>query len=371
MNKQTVIFQTIYCIGLLLMGGMILCAPFDCAADTPQQNIVEVNQTQTQEVTLADLRKKTEEFLKNSESIAVRIDEVLADLLTIPEHKRQYFFPYLHEETLMPHKIKSHPQIIVWKGKRPTVIAPQMQEFAEKYLDDLPAAFYYFMDPDMYAQPQPIENTINTDLLNTNMPQMKTKSVLEIANYAVRDIKESYILSDETQKNFYNPTTNEGEVNRFIQTLPSLIRFVDTYPDNDNIPMILRHLIGSDVSLAMAKPFELWVKNIRLTKADKDFETFIQKQGWKNADEFAEKGDKILRAARASRMTLVQAISYSHLRKLHPVEKNKPMTAEQLYWLMYEAHPGDALFLAKYTENMKKILDENNFVRIGLLVDID
>ncbi len=371
MNKQLFFSKKTISLGLFICGSIFSVIP-DCTyADTPQPIIAAEKEVAPQNISLSELRKKTEEFLKDSKKFAEQVDDVLASLLTIPENKRQYYFPYLHEETFIPHKIKSHPQIIVWKGKRPTIIAPQMQEFAKKYLDDLPAAFYYFLDPDMYEQPQALENTINSDLININMPQMKTKSVIEIADYAVRDLRKSYVLPDEIRKNFDKPTTNETEVKQFMTTLPQLISFVDSFPENEYIPMKLRHLIGVKIPEALAKPFEIWVRNIRQTKAGTDFETFIQKQGWKNGDEFAKTADKILRAARVSRMTLVQAISYSNLRAQNPIIEGQPLTDLQLFLLMYEVHPGDALFLAKDAASLRKLIKDNNFVRIGLSINID
>ena len=46
------------------------------------------------------------------------VDYMLDRLLAIPEEKRQYYFPMLHEYRILPHKISSHPQIIIWKGKK-------------------------------------------------------------------------------------------------------------------------------------------------------------------------------------------------------------------------------------------------------------
>ena len=66
----------------------------------------------------------------------------------MPFEKRVYIYPALFESHNMPKKIVTHPQILVWKGKKPTQIAPQMQEFAKQYLDTMPAKFYPLLDPD-------------------------------------------------------------------------------------------------------------------------------------------------------------------------------------------------------------------------------
>ena len=84
-------------------------------------------------------------------------DNLLKALLQIPFDKRVYIYPALFESNLMPKKIVTHPQIIIWKGKKPTRIAPQMQTFAKEYLDYMPAKFYPLLDPDVWPK-QPKEN---------------------------------------------------------------------------------------------------------------------------------------------------------------------------------------------------------------------
>ena len=75
-------------------------------------------------------------------------DNLLKALLNVPFEKRVYIYPALFESKNMPKKIVTHPQIIVWKGKKPTKIAPQMQEFAKEHLNYMPAKFYPLLDPD-------------------------------------------------------------------------------------------------------------------------------------------------------------------------------------------------------------------------------
>lgn len=75
-------------------------------------------------------------------------DALLQTLLKIPFEKRVYVYPALFESDVISKKITTHPQILMWKGKKPTKIAPQMQEFANKHLDYMPAKFYPLLDPD-------------------------------------------------------------------------------------------------------------------------------------------------------------------------------------------------------------------------------
>ncbi len=76
-------------------------------------------------------------------------DEMLEFLLQIPFEQRQYIFPMLSEKRTIPKKIKTHPDVLVWKGKRPTRIAKRFQNDPE-LLEFLPAQFYYFLAPEMW-----------------------------------------------------------------------------------------------------------------------------------------------------------------------------------------------------------------------------
>lgn len=75
-------------------------------------------------------------------------DDLLQALLKVPFEKRVYIYPALFESRNISKKIVTHPQIIIWKGKKPTRIAPQMQDFAKEHLDYMPAKFYPLLDPD-------------------------------------------------------------------------------------------------------------------------------------------------------------------------------------------------------------------------------
>ena len=79
-------------------------------------------------------------------------DSLLQSLLNVPFDKRVYVYPALFESHNIPKKIVTHPQILVWKGKKPTKIAPQLQEFAKEHLDYMPAMFYPLLDPDAWPK---------------------------------------------------------------------------------------------------------------------------------------------------------------------------------------------------------------------------
>ncbi|MBP5344069.1 MAG: hypothetical protein J6Y85_03245 [Alphaproteobacteria bacterium] len=104
-------------------------------------------------------------------------DRLLEQILKIPFEKRAYIYPALFEEETMPKKVLTHPQIAIWKGKKPTRIAPQMQEYASKHLDTMAAKFYPVLDPDGWGTPQKESvwkdlQQMTPGLWSNNLPQM-------------------------------------------------------------------------------------------------------------------------------------------------------------------------------------------------------
>lgn len=104
---------------------------------------------------------------KHRQELVQHQDEVLEFLLQIPFEQRQYIFPMLSERRTIPKKIKTHPDVLVWKGKRPTRIAKRFQNDPE-LLEFLPAQFYYFLAPEMWAEGEnkSLENNPNQLFLN-------------------------------------------------------------------------------------------------------------------------------------------------------------------------------------------------------------
>jgi len=96
-----------------------------------------------------DLQKKIYDY---KAGVAKLDDNLLAALLKIPFEKRVYVYPALFESDEVSRKITTHPQILPWKGKKPTKIAPRMQEFAKDHLDTMQAKFYPYLDPDNWPQ---------------------------------------------------------------------------------------------------------------------------------------------------------------------------------------------------------------------------
>lgn len=123
-------------------------------------------------VNSAEIFSETDKYRSK---LVARQDELLEFLLQIPFEQRQYIFPMLSAEQTMPKKIRTHPEVVVWKGKKPTRIAKRFENDTE-LINDLPEQFYYFLAPEVWpeAEDQYLENDPNKILQNMIFDQKKS-----------------------------------------------------------------------------------------------------------------------------------------------------------------------------------------------------
>ena len=105
-------------------------------------------------------------------------DELLELLLQIPFEQRQYVFPLLSASQSVPKKIKTHPDVLLWKGKKPTRIADRFKDDQE-LIEYLPEQFYYLLAPEMWPskEQENAEQNPNQILKNLLRNQSNTESV--------------------------------------------------------------------------------------------------------------------------------------------------------------------------------------------------
>ena len=137
--------------------------------------------------------------IKNEEKsnrLGDQIDLYLDYLLKIPFELRQYLFPGLFEVPNMPKKIRTHPEIAIWKGKMPTDIDPEKRELADKYMKDLNPTFYMFLAPKGIQEEKDMPNKVmETDLF----PGEGVKVIEKVEKYPT--VFEALKQSEELEKN--------------------------------------------------------------------------------------------------------------------------------------------------------------------------
>lgn len=137
-------------------------------------------------------------------------DELLEFLLQVPFEQRQYIFPMLSEKRSIPKKIKTHPDVLVWKGKKPTRIAKRFQNDPE-LLEFLPAQFYYFLAPEMWPDEnnKSLEGNPNQLFVNfmKNMPTQESNFAPDELIQLKNGLKLAYdSLSPKQKERLKNPS---------------------------------------------------------------------------------------------------------------------------------------------------------------------
>ena len=131
-------------------------------------------------------------------------DELLELLLQIPFEQRQYIFPLLSAKKSVPKKIKTHPEVLVWKGKRPTRIADIFKDDKE-LIEYLPEQFYYFLAPEMWAPEAQLSAEFNPNQILQNLMQT-SENELSIMPENLTNVYDGLnILQKEVQKENKQP----------------------------------------------------------------------------------------------------------------------------------------------------------------------
>ena len=288
------------------------------------------------------------------------VDYMLDRLLAIPEDKRQYYFPMLHEFRILPHKITSHPEIIIWKGKKPTVIAPKLAKFAEKYLDALPASMYPILDPEKwlsFREQKALYQSLLEDEPKAPNPDFKVKSLEEI-----------YHIPPKLPDSFTKTNLTEKDVQMTVQTLDDIPSFIDGA--EEKLGSRLRDYLGENLAYVMAWPFREWIKHVDDTGNGAKLDAFLKAKGWKNREQFIQTADRLLKGYRVSQMSLSEAIVISGFRKEYPIKENEKFIPIQMLTEFYHAKAADALFAGKYAAMLKKSFINRNLLRVGLPIEI-
>ncbi|MBR4926940.1 MAG: hypothetical protein IKY98_01295 [Alphaproteobacteria bacterium] len=311
--------------------------------------------TEEPDFSYESIRKLLEKMSQNK---GANDDVFLNMLLSVPFEKRQYVFPQLHENIGMPNKILTHPEISVWKGKVPTTIPANLKEFAKEHLAYLPTTYYILLDPDQW-QEIPTERTQTpTNDLNLKYPTLKmTPHIDEF--YAFPKVQDLYKLSPETAQNYTKTDLKPADIERLFNTKKALEDYLNQRKDKEDILDRLNALMryNNDVAEDLSYPYLSLVSRLKLILGEEQINRFFQSQGWKDAFEFAEKSDRVLKAYRVNFLKPNVAIQLSKIRaypKDAPI--NETMKNLQMYAKMHEAKPADVYLVEPYLNRLRQEL---------------
>lgn len=291
-------------------------------------------------------------------------DDLLKLLLAFPFEQRQYVFPAIFESNLVPQKIRTHPEIAIWKGKVPTDIAPEMKEFSEKYLADLNPRLYMFLAPKSLQIKQPdkaLTGSIEWQAMRRKMRPMPTPKG-EIFN-GYKNIQSFMTLSPELQKNYKATTLTIADITQVKKGFQTISDFLNEQPNSEkfNRSLSLLRTFATDPDEEQINPFQSQVQRIRMMGRGPELDQYFQKAGFQNADIFAQKADKMAKAYRAYHLDIPTALLYH---KVRGADKSTLDDAERIIYVqsrMHEASPGDVYFVQSHLSDIYQIFQKAGY----------
>ena len=291
-------------------------------------------------------------------------DDTLHMLLTLPFEQRQYVFPAIFESNLIPQKIRTHPEIAIWKGKMPTDIAPEMQDFAQKYLADLNPRLYMFLAPKSLPFQQPdsaLNGNINWQSMLRKMKPLPTPNTDDSKGYS--RLQSLLSLSPEYQKNYKKSTLSTSDIQQTEIGFQKIADFLKAQPDKDKFDRSLSLLrtFATDPDEDKINPFQSQIARIRMMGRGTELDTFFQETDFKNADVFAQKADTILKAYRAYHLDIPTALLYHKIRGANKLSLNDTERIIYVQSHMHKATPGDVYFIQSHLSDIKQMFQKAGY----------
>ena len=354
MKHTFVVLTAVFC-GLL--------TSFQVKAETPTEQIVSY-QTQPAAFSYESIK----EILNNLSAQKSQSDDVLLNvLLAVPVEKRQYVYPALHENKGMPKKILSHPQIAPFKGTKPTELPLYLQEYAKEYLAYLPSAYYIYLDPDLWQEIQN-EQVPESDLAFSKTTQIMKTTSHKGELFTFPSVKSLYQLSIQTQQNYKKTDLTQQDISRLLGTMSALEDYVQSQEDPRKFKLSLIRIMmrNNQINSDLSYPFASLINRLKMVKSEQEIETLFKQQGWDNANEFAHKADRILKAYRVNHLDVAQAIQLNKIRG-YPASAPTTEVLENLrtYAKMHEATPGDVYFVEPYLQDIREKLKPDFILMLG------
>lgn len=332
-------------------------------AETPTNQTISY---QAQPVTFS--YDSIKEILNNLSAQKQQSDDVLLNvLLAVPVEKRQYVYPALHENKGMPKKILSHPQIAPFKGTKPTELPLYLQEYAKEYLAYLPSAYYIYLDPDLWQEVQ------NEQVSESEVALAKTAQIMKTTShkgefFTFPSVKSLYHLSPQTQQNYKKTDLKSQDISRLLGTMTALEEYFQNQenPRKFKLSLIRIMMRNNQLNGDLSYPFASLINRLKMVKSDQEIETLFKQQGWENANEFAHKSDRILKAYRVHHLNISQAIQLNKVRG-YPASAPTTEVLENLrtYAKMHEASPGDVYFVEPYLQDIRQKLKPDFILMLG------
>lgn len=301
-------------------------------------------------------------------------DDIYRLILTLPKYAYQYIGPFIHEMPYVSERILNIPGIKETKGKFPTRIAPQMQEYVKKYGKYMSTHLYIYLMPEAWAFPEREKSnfkgynkiiTIDKDgkaegLFDVNNRSLLTKhKILDPSKYRTGEaLEKKFRPQTPVDKVTKTSPLTEGDVEAALASFKNIEQAFGTNRF-DEFHTALRDMSLSDNNLMgeMLNPMQVLVDKINRLPEKEKFAKVVSKNGF-TPETWGITVDKIIKARRVANMSPAVALNLATWRKLKKPPKSFDMLTprdRQISWDSIQ------LFLGMYSSTRENLLAVKNY----------
>lgn len=294
-------------------------------------------------------------------------EDLLEQMLALPEEKRQYHYPALHISPFISKKVRTHPQIARYKGQVPQNIPSALKSWAQKYLKDLSPNFYPLLDPSLWQLSQESSRDNTKVTFSTHLQHDPTVPFKKITDY--------YKLPPDLEKNYNQTILSSSD----IQGLAPVIQGLYALYNSEQSPLLLKirltmlTYLQKQNDVLKTDPFKTRFSQLAQLGYATQLEKIAQAAGFKTAAEFAEKADLILKAWRLNHMSLSMALYLKkHGDTIHEYTDSSSIAKNVTnYIALHEASPGDAKAVKPELNTIYKVFHSPAFEALDLHIPLD
>lgn len=347
-----------------LLGGLLAV---EAAAVIPSDIKVIESQKVSADAVMGLLQKA--EDPRYSEEVLVQI------LLSFPFEYRQYVIPALHKMKSVSEKTRTMPGIIEWRGKLPTRIAPELEEYAKEWLPYLHPAFYPALMPEAWPsfhEKKESETEIAAVPRTYSISSEEDMAALFPVLTFPDKLADRHIAPRQPRLNADGGLT-DGEIQSTLRVFNKIKSLGEGTEGQKRWNDLIMLLTPDKVVQALATPCASLVERLPQIGAGEWLDMQLEQENL-TRQQYATLCDRVINAYRVSRLSPTMARQIRNMQieayLLPPAE-----TYKKSLWLALgqgvKTKPGDVYALAPYEAELEDAFLNPRFLIMGTPVLLD
>ncbi len=224
--------------------------------------------------------------------------KLMKTFFDVPFEYRQYVFPALHKSRAISYKTRTMPGVIEWRGKVPTRLAPEVQDFAKEHLQYLSPYMYPYLMPEMWASYLEKQDVPKKQVLPREV-SLDDESFFKVIKPQYRTLEERGIyplqLRPESQGDM-----SKQDVTKVMTVINGLKKYAEGPEGEKRFIEIALALPRTAVYEAIENPCASLVNRMYQTGHGSFVENELQQSQMTRA-EFTDKCDRVIKAFRVAK----------------------------------------------------------------------